>query len=226
MTKKLKKSGICRHFFSEKIYQIPNFPGFFSEKPETPIKITTEYSWNFVNILAKHFICPFKSDEFLNKVENNPKKLLKNSVIFRHFFRYTYSVFSVFSVSPRFSFFNTLEVSSDSKAAKRSSSIFFVKPKQTREFLFCFDFASVTLTRIFTMRVRVKAHALHRLFCFASQLSRLLLSNVSALMSFTSKIVKNPAIWRKKSSFWKVRFYSSKWFKLLSKSKQTLRFDE
>ena len=152
----------------------------------------------------------------------SPKNCWKIPLILWQFFRYTYSVFSVFSVSPRFSFFNTLEVSSDSKAAKRSSSIFFVKPKQTREFLFCFDFASVTLTRIFTMRVRVKAHALHRLFCFASQLSRLLLSNVSALMSFTSKIVKNPAIWRKNSSFLKVRFYSSKWFKLLSKSKQTL----
>ena len=93
-------------------------------------KSKKENSWKFVYIISKQCRCPFNLTNlnsnfaFVDKKLKKKKKSLKNSgIFFATYFRSTYSVFSVFSVSPRFSFFNTLEVSSVSKAAKRSSSI-------------------------------------------------------------------------------------------------------
>ena len=107
-------------------------PGFF--RRFFPAKILSkskkENSWKFVYIISKQCRCPFNLTNlnsnfaFVDKKLKKKKKSLKNSgIFFATYFRSTYSVFSVFSVSPRFSFFNTLEVSSVSKAAKRSSSI-------------------------------------------------------------------------------------------------------
>ena len=168
--KLLKKSGIFRHFFPEKIYQIPNFPGFFSEKPETPIKITTEYSWNFVNILAKHFICPFKSDEFLNKVENFPKKMLKNSGIFSAVFSvHLLGIFGIFGISPLLLFQYTWSVFSFKSGKKIFIHFFRQTETNTRIFVlfwFCIGYFD---ENFHNARARQSARfASVVLFCFSA----------------------------------------------------------